>query len=106
LAPFFAGIDATGLPDDLGCHHLIVNNFTDIEAEQNVCIVSIPSVFNPSLSPPGKFLVHAYCAANESYSNWEGMDRKSQEYKDLKVGSLPTGGGLSANRRWAVQLPS
>lgn len=78
------GIDAEGLPDDLGCHHLIVNNFSDIEAEQNVCIVSIPSVFNPNLSPPGKFLVHAYCAANESYSNWEGMDRKSQEYKDLK----------------------
>ena len=83
-----AGIDAKGLPEDLDCHHLIVNNFSDIEAEQNVCIVSIPSVFNPGLSPPGKFLVHAYCAANEPYSNWEGMDRKSQAYKDLKVRGL------------------
>lgn len=42
-------------------------------------------MFNRELSPPGKFLVHAYCAANESYSHWEGMDRKSQAYKDLKV---------------------
>lgn len=58
---------------------------TDIEKEQNVSIVSIPTVFNPSLAPEGKHLIHAYCAANESYSRWEGLDRKSQEYKDLKV---------------------
>jgi hypothetical protein len=32
------GIDATGLPADLDCHHLVVNQWDDIEAEQNVCI--------------------------------------------------------------------
>lgn len=80
-----AGIKAEGLPKDLDIHHLIVNNFSDIEAEQNVCIASIPTVFNPSLAPEGKALVHAYCAANEPYSNWEGLDRKTEEYKHLKV---------------------
>ena len=82
-----AGIDADGLPDDLDCHHLIVNDFANIEAEQNVCIASIPTVFNPDLAPKGKALVHAYCAANESYANWEGLDRKSDEYKQKKVSS-------------------
>ena len=80
-----AGIDKKGLPEDLDCHHLIVNDMADIEKTQNVCIVSIPTVFNPKLAPEGKHLIHAYCAANEPYSNWEGMDRKSKEYKDLKV---------------------
>lgn len=82
-----AGIDAEGLPKDLDCHHLFVNDWDDIEAEQNVCIASIPTVFNPGLAPEGKAVVHAYCAANEPYSHWEGLDRRSQEYRDLKVTS-------------------
>ena len=57
----------------------------DLEAEQNVSIVSIPTVFNPKLAPEGRHLIHTYLAANESYSRWEGLDRKSQQYKDLKV---------------------
>lgn len=32
--------------------------------------------------------MHAYCAANEPYSNWEGLNRKSEEYKRLKVPSI------------------
>ena len=32
----------------------------------------------------GKHVVHAYTAGNEPYSIWEGLDRKSEEYKELK----------------------
>jgi hypothetical protein len=80
-----AGINAEGLPADLDCHHLIVNSWEDLEAPQNVCIGSIPTVFNPRLAPPGKALVHAYTAGNEPYSVWEGKDRNSDEYRQLKV---------------------
>jgi hypothetical protein len=41
-------------------------------------------VFDPSLAPPGKAVVHAYYAANEPYDLWKGMDTKSAEYKALK----------------------
>ncbi|KAF5837057.1 hypothetical protein DUNSADRAFT_4890 [Dunaliella salina] len=79
------GIDATGLPSDLECHHLIINDlFGDLAAPHNVCIVSIPTVFDPKLAPPGKAVVHAYYAANEPYDLWKGMDTKSPEYKALK----------------------
>lgn len=38
------GIDATDLPKDLECHHLIINDlYTDLPAQHNVCIVSIPT---------------------------------------------------------------
>ena len=57
-----AGIDASGLPSDLECHHLVVNQWQDLEAPQNVCIISIPSVFDKSLAPPGKHTIHAYVA--------------------------------------------
>ena len=57
-----AGIDASGLPSDLECHHLVINQWQDLEAPQNVCIISIPSVFDKSLAPPGKHTIHAYVA--------------------------------------------
>ena len=90
-----AGIDATGLDPDLDCHHLVVNDWHDLEASQNVCIISIPTVFDKSLAPAGKATIHAYVAANEPYGIWEGLDRKSKEYQDLKVKFLPM---------WSVQV--
>ena len=79
------GIDATGLPSDLECHHLIVNDWKDIRGEQNICIISIPTVFDPSLAPPGKAVVHAYTAANEPFDLWKDLDRSSPEYQALKI---------------------
>jgi len=78
------GIDARGLPPDLECHHLVVNSWSNITAPQNVCIASVPTVFDPSLAPEGKAVVHAYYAASEPYSVWEGLDRRSEEYQRLK----------------------
>lgn len=42
------------------------------------------AVFDPSLAPPGKAVVHAYYAANEPYDIWKGLDPDSAEYKALK----------------------
>lgn len=79
------GIEASGLPSDLECHHLILNDWSmGISAPQNVCIVSIPTVFDSSLAPPGHHVVHAYTAGNEPYDVWKGMDRLSPEYTNLK----------------------
>lgn len=78
------GIDAQGLPDDLECHHLVVNNWDDLEAPQNVCIASIPTVFDVSLAPPGHAVVHAYTAGNEPFELWEQVTRGSAEYARLK----------------------
>lgn len=78
------GIDATGLPADLDCHHLFVDDWYNTTGEQNVLIASIPTVFDPSLAPPGKAVVHAYTAGNEPYSHWQGLKRNSPEYRQLK----------------------
>jgi len=79
------GIDATGLPDDLPMHHLSIESWErGVTAPQNLVIMSIPSVVDKKMAPPGKHAVHAYVAANEPYGLWEGMDRRSEEYKALK----------------------
>ena len=79
------GIDATGLPEDLQMHHIFVKDWElGVDSPQNLCLVSIPSVIDPTLSPPGKHVIHAYTPGTEPYEIWEHLDRSSDEYKALK----------------------
>lgn len=79
------GIDGTGIPQDLPCHHIIVNDWKrGVTAPQNVVLVSIPSMLDRSLAPPGKHVIHVYTPGNEPYQFWEGMDRRSESYRRQK----------------------
>lgn len=79
------GIDASGLRSDLACHHIVVNNWeSGVTAPQNVVLISIPSLLDPSLAPPGKHVIHVYTPGNEPYKHWQGMDRQSEAYTQQK----------------------
>ena len=78
------GIDATGLPVDLECHHTVVNTWDKIDDPQNMAILSIPTTLDPSLAPAGHHVVHCYAAANEPYELWEGLKPGSPPYEALK----------------------
>lgn len=86
------GIEAAGL-EKLGCHYIVVNDWAQgVTAAQNVVLVSIPSVIDPSLAPLGKHTIHVYTPGNEPYDLWQGMDRQSEEYGRFK--------GLRAEVMW------
>ena len=53
-------------------------------APQNVMLVSIPSVLDPSLAPPGKHTIHVYTPGNEPDQLWQGCDRLLEDYAQLK----------------------
>lgn len=55
-----------------------------MDADQNVVLISVPSVHGKGLAPPGKHVLHAYTPGTEPYSLWEGLDRRSKEYRKLK----------------------
>lgn len=55
-----------------------------VDADQNVVLISVPSVLSPHLAPPGKHVLHAYLPGTEPFELWEGLDRRSAEYKELK----------------------
>lgn len=79
------GINTQGLRSDLACHYAVVNNWVSgVKAPQNVVAVSIPSVLDPSLAPPGKHVIHVYTPGNEPYDLWQGMDIRSQDYARQK----------------------
>ena len=77
------GIDAAGLSEELGIHHVVLESW-DVTAPQNMCNICIPSTLDPSLAPSGRHVVHAYTAGNEPYEVWEGLHHKSDAYRDLK----------------------
>jgi phytoene dehydrogenase-like protein len=80
------GIDAAGLDPNLACHHLVVNDWEmGIAAPQNVVAISIPSLLDPSLAPPGKHTIHVYTPATEPYALWQGLDRRSEAYAQQKA---------------------
>ena len=79
------GIDATGLPEDLEIHHIYVEDWErGVTAEQNMVLVSIASVLDPSLAPEGKHVIHAYTPGNEPLELWQGLERGTPEYEKLK----------------------
>ena len=80
------GIDGANLPLDLECHYIVVNDWeVGVTAPQNVIAISIPSLLDPALAPPGKHTIHVYTPATEPYSLWKGLDRSSEAYAKLKA---------------------
>lgn len=79
------GIDGLDLPSDLACHYIVVNDWQQgVTAPQNVVLVSIPSLLDPSLTPENKQVIHVYTPGNEPYDLWQGLDHNSAAYAQLK----------------------
>lgn len=79
------GIKAEGL-DNLTGHHVVVRDAEqDITTPGNTCMISIPSVWDASLAPPGHHVVHAYTL--EPHENWQ-RDHGYQERKKARSQSL------------------
>jgi phytoene dehydrogenase-like protein len=91
------GIPKEGLNDDLECHHSVLRMDMDVRAEQNMVIISIPTVFDPSLAPDGYHIVHAYTAACDSFDDWlTFLDDKKE---NGKVGANPNSGAAAKYNR-------
>jgi len=69
----------------LQAHYMHIDDWDKgIEGEDNAALVSIPSVHDASLAPDGYAVLHIYTPATEDFKRWEGLDRRSEEYKLLK----------------------
>ena len=69
----------------LQAHYMYIDDWSrGVEAEDNAVLLSIPSVHDETLAPPGHAVLHIYTPATEDYARWEGLDRKSNKYQQLK----------------------
>ena len=74
------GVEKNIIKDNFNCHHIIVENWDNLENEKGVIFVSIPTLLDSSLAPDGKHIVHAFTPS--SMNEWEGLSRK--EYLQKK----------------------
>jgi phytoene dehydrogenase-like protein len=69
----------------LEAHYMYIDDWSrGVDAEDNAVLLSIPSVHDDTLAPPGNAVLHIYTPATEDFSRWEAVDGKSAEYKALK----------------------
>ncbi len=65
------GVTNDSIPKDSHCHHLILNKWEEMEMEQGVAFISIPTILDPSLAPKGNHIVHAFTPS--SMEEWQGL---------------------------------
>ncbi|MBD1858549.1 MULTISPECIES: carotenoid isomerase [Leptolyngbya] len=74
------GVKAEALPADVECHHILLETWDEMEAEQGTIFVSIPTLLDPSLAPEGHHIVHTFTPS--WMQEWENLS--PSEYKAKK----------------------
>jgi len=80
------GVQKNLISNNFNCHHIIVENWDELESEKGVIFVSIPTLLDSSLAPEGKHIVHAFTPS--SMNEWEGLSRKEYMQKKEKYFSF------------------
>jgi prolycopene isomerase len=85
------GIDAQIVPKGYHCHHLLLERWEEMEAEQGVVFVSMPTLLDPELAPAERHIVHAFTPS--SMEHWQGLTpaeyrAKKQADSDRLIGRL------------------
>ena len=73
------GIDAAVVPEGFHCHHLLLENWAQMEAEQGVVFVSMPTLLDPSLAPAGRHILHSFTPS--SMEHWQGLSPSAYRAK-------------------------
>ena len=87
------GVEKNIIKDNFNCHHIIVENWDNLENEKGVIFVSIPTLLDSSLAPDGKHIVHAFTPS--TMNEWEGLSRKEylqkkEEYFSFLIDRIST----------------
>lgn len=74
------GVKADVLKADEDCHHILLEDWANMEAEQGTIFVSIPTLLDPKLAPDGYHIIHTFTPS--WISEWQ--DLTPQEYETKK----------------------
>jgi prolycopene isomerase len=75
------GIDAAVVPEGFHCHHLLLERWEEMEAEQGVVFVSMPTLLDPELAPEGRHILHSFTPSD--IEHWKQLS--PAEYKAKKA---------------------
>ncbi|WIA41668.1 hypothetical protein OEZ86_009018 [Tetradesmus obliquus] len=73
------GVKADVLPPDTDVHHILVETWEQMEQPRGTLFVSMPSLLDPSLAPPGRHIIHAFTP--DWIDAWQGMSPAEYDAK-------------------------
>ncbi len=73
------GVRADVVPPQSHVHHLLLEDWKSMEAEQGTVFVSMPSLLDPSLAPAGHHIVHTFTPS--SMESWQGLTPQAYRAK-------------------------
>jgi prolycopene isomerase len=95
------GVKAESIPSQTACHHVLLEDWQNMETSHGTIFVSIPTLLDSDLAPPGYHIVHAFSPswiddwAELSTDEYEvKKEREAEKIIDRLEGILP---GLSQN---------
>ncbi len=73
------GVKADVLPPGTECHHILLEDWANMEAEQGTIFVSIPTLLDPSLAPPNHHIIHTFTPS--WMEQWQNLPPSEYEAK-------------------------
>ena len=80
------GVSEKIIDDKLNCHHIIVDDWDELENEKGVIFISIPTLLDASIAPAGKHIIHAFTPS--SIREWDNLPRDEYLKKKEKYYSF------------------
>ena len=74
------GVNAEVIPSTTECHHILLENWDKMSQPEGTIFVSIPTLLDPNLAPPGHHIVHTFTPS--WLSEWQ--DLTPSEYQAKK----------------------
>jgi prolycopene isomerase len=77
------GVRSGVISAEADCHHILLEDWAEMEASGGTLFVSIPTLLDPSLAPPGHHIIHAFTPS--WMDDWQGLT--AQAYQAQKQAS-------------------
>jgi prolycopene isomerase len=73
------GVQADLLPLGTDCHHILLEDWKDMESEQGTIFVSIPTLLDPSLAPSEHHIIHTFTPS--WLETWQNLSPKDYQHQ-------------------------
>lgn len=73
------GVKADVLPPETECHHILLEDWQRMEDEQGTIFVSIPTLLDRDLAPPGHHIIHTFTPS--WIEQWQGLTPTEYQQK-------------------------
>jgi prolycopene isomerase len=79
------GVKADVLPPGTECHHILLEDWNRMEDAEGTIFLSIPTLLDPDLAPPGHHILHAFTPS--WIDDWQGLSASEYQQKKEQVAS-------------------